>query len=527
MIKKNALIRRLDAIETLGNINVICADKTGTITENQMKVEGVWLPKGMNKKQLAQIGASCNRALLPNIGDPTEIALLRYAEELKSNRLEIEEEEIPFTSEGKFMVTVHRNNETRVKFTKGAPEVIAAMLSTVEAEEMLLHNSEMTKNGLRVLAVAQDLGQGFVLAGLIGMVDPPRKDVKEAIALAQNAGIRTIMITGDNAETALFVSKKVGIESAGVIDGKTLETMDQNEIRHALKTISIFARVQPVHKVKILEALESEGNIVAMTGDGVNDAPALKRAHVGMAMGKKGTDVAREAGAMVLTDDNYVTIIAAISEGRRIYDNIRKFIVFLLRANVGEVLIITLAMFLNMPLPLLPLHILWMNLVTDSFPALALSTEASEPGIMNRPPRKQSEGILTGEIPFLIFAGILNAIIALWIFSMVFDNDPARLDIARTAALTATIVFQMFLALSTRSRLSVFQKSPFSNVWLWGAIALSLGLHLLLLFTPLSTLFKTVPLPIAVWQQIGLFCAIGFLIFELCKMFSNKREAKD
>jgi len=246
-----------------------------------------------------------------------------------------------------------------------------------------------------------------------------------------------------------------------------------------------------------------------------------------MAMGKKGTDVAREAGAMVLTDDNYVTIIAAISEGRRIYDNIRKFIVFLLRANVGEVLIITSAIFLGMPLPLLPLHILWMNLVTDSFPALALSTEASESGIMNRPPRKQSVGILTGEMPFLVLAGIINAIIALWIFYMVFDNDPSRLDIARTATLTATIVFQMFLALSTRSRLSVFQKSPFSNVWLWGAIALSLGLHLLLLFTPLSTLFKTVPLPIAVWQQIGLFCAIGFLIFELCKMFSNKREAKD
>ncbi len=522
MIKKNALIRRLDAIETLGNVNVICSDKTGTITENRMKIVQVWLSLGVTEKRLAQIGASCNRALLPNIGDPTELALLRYAEQLKIDRIDIDKEELPFTSENKYMVTIHNDHGKVTKFAKGAPEVVATMLSPSQQEEVLRQNAEMTRNGLRVLAMVYDEGKGYQLAGLMGMLDPPRKGVKEAIALAREAGIRTIMITGDNAETAAFISRDVGISSEGVIDGKALETMNQAELLHKLKTVSIFARVQPAHKVKILEALQSEGNIVAMTGDGINDAPALKRSHVGMAMGARGTDVAREAGAMILTDDNYVTIIAAIHEGRRIYDNIRKFIIFLLRANVGEVLIIASAMLLNMPLPLLPLHILWMNLVTDSFPALALSAESSEVGIMKRPPRKPTEGILSNEILSLFVAGILNTIASLWVFQMVLDGDPTRLELARTATLTTTVVFQMLLAISTRSRLSIFQKSPFSNFWLWGAIALSLTLHFILLATPLASLFNVTPLSLLIWQEIGIICLVGFILFEVYKTFHTR-----
>jgi Ca2+-transporting ATPase len=517
MIKKNALIRKLDAVETLGNVNVICADKTGTITENKMKVTEFWLQDSVTIEQLARAGSSCNRAELPDIGDPTEIALLKFAKEKGTQRLDLENEDVPFTSEAKYMLTSHMLDGKTIRYYKGAPEVIATFLSPEDAKHFRERSEEYSKAGLRVLGVAQDDGEGPYGLGLLAMMDPPRARVKEAIQIAADAGITTYMITGDHPATALAIARAVGISSSGVIEGTALETMKNDDIRLALKTISVFARVHPKHKVKILEALQEDGNIVAMSGDGVNDAPALKRAHVGIGMGLKGTDVAREASAMVLTDDDYSTIVAAIAEGRRIYDNIKKFVIFLMRSNIGEVMTIAGAMVLGMPLPLLPLHILWVNLVTDSLPALALAGEPPEKGIMTRPPRKKGVTIFTGEWTLLVVAGVLNAVLSLTAFQIVLLSEPSNIDLARTAALTTTIIFQLFLACSTRSKQPVWVDPPHQNKWLILAILASVGLHLLLLFTPLSALFQVTAIPIILWEEIIGGSIVAFILFEICK----------
>lgn len=374
--------------------------------------------------------------------------------------------------------------------------------------------------GLRVLAVAFGAGDAVRCAGLIAMIDPPRAGVAHAIGEARSAGIRTIMITGDHPATALAIARSVGIETESVLEGSALDDMDREDLQHALKRVSVFARVQPKHKVQILKALQALGHIVAMSGDGVNDAPALKSAHVGIAMGMKGTDAAREAAAMVLTDDNFATIVAAIEEGRRIYDNIKKFVIYLMRSNLGEVLIVAMAMLLGLPLPLLPLHILWINLVTDSFPALALAVEDGEVGIMQRQPRCRERDIFTGEWPLLIFAGMLNAVIALGLFTFVRAAYPENLVLARTATLTATVLFQMLLAISTRSRMPVFFESPFKNRWLLAAIALSLLLHVLLLTTPLAFLFDVTPIPLVLWEETIGAALLGFLLFEGAKWYA-------
>ncbi len=524
MISKNALIRRLDAVETLGNITVICADKTGTMTENRMSVTDVWVPTGTDELDLAQAAASCNRAELPDIGDPTEIALLKHAESVSAERLPIDEEDVPFTSEAKYMVTTHVLDGKKVKFYKGAPEVIARFVSTSEAKDLKETSNEYSMKGLRVLAVAVDRGQGPQSLGLLAMMDPPRQGVRESIALARTAGIRTIMITGDHPATALTIAGNVGIVSSGVIDGVQLESMDSDELKHNLRTVSVFARVQPAHKVAILQALQEMGEIVSMSGDGVNDAPALKKAHVGIGMGFRGTDIAREAAAMVLTDDNYSTIVAAIAEGRRIYDNIKKFVIFLIRCNIGEVLIIAGAMLIGLPLPLLPLHILWINLVTDSFPALALAAEPAEKGIMDRPPRGKHEGIFTGEWLLLGIAGVLSMILGLGMFMVSLHHFPDDVTLARTVTFTVSIIFQLLLALSTRTKNSVFTQSIFGNLWLLGAVALSLVSQAILLLSPLSTLFSVKPIPLVLIEEILLASFLAFAIFEALKAMKNARK---
>ncbi len=523
MIKRNALIRRLDAVETLGSVTVICADKTGTMTCNCMTVQSVWMPVGGDQNLAIEIAVSCNRAELPDIGDPTEVALLKKAKDGKIERLEIGDEEVPFTSEAKYMVTKHVKEGITVRYLKGAPEVIARFLAEPQRTEVLQQSAELSKKGLRVLAAAYGMDGSVRCAGLIALIDPPREDVKESIALARIAGIRTIMITGDHPETALAIAKSVGIETDGVIDGERLESMDIEDLQHALKRTSVFARVQPSHKVKILEAFQSQGHVVAMSGDGVNDAPALKRAHVGVAMGLKGTDVAREAGAMVLTDDNFSTIVSAIAEGRRIYDNIKKFVLFLMRSNLGEVLIVAGAMVLRLPLPLLPLHILWINLVTDSFPALALATEKAEEGIMRRKPRRSSEDIFTGEWTLLVLAGILNAGLTLTLFQYVMVTHDGDLTLARTAALTTTIVYQLFLAISTRTTASIFSDPPLRSPWLLAAILLSFGLHLLLLLTPLNVVFSVMPIPMTLWEEVFGGALFTFVVFECAKSLHHSK----
>lgn len=522
MIKHHALIRRLDAVETLGAVTVICADKTGTMTMNCMTVSRVWTLGDFSPALSLQIAASCNRAELPDIGDPTEVALLIKARDEGIERLPIVDEKLPFTSEAKHMVTLHRKDGQSVRYLKGAPEVIATFLPESSRDEVLRESEKLSREGLRVLAVARGTSETTECIGLIALIDPPRPGVQASIEQAKRAGIRTIMITGDHPATALTIAQNVGIESDSVIDGETLERMDILQLQKALKRTSVFARVQPVHKVKILEALQTLDDTVAMSGDGVNDAPALKRAHVGIAMGMKGTDVAREAAAMVLTDDNYSTIVAAIAEGRRIYDNIKKFVLFLVRCNVGEVLLIAFAMLLQMPLPLLPLHILWINLVTDSFPALALAAEEGEEGIMDRPPRRRGKSMFSDEWMLLLCAGLLNATCSLGMFAIVRSQYPDDLTLARTVVLTTTIVYQLLLAISTRTSGSVFRTSLFSNRWLIGAIALSLGLHLLLLLSPLHLLFNVVPIPLILWEETLGAAFLAFLMFEGAKLVRNK-----
>lgn len=520
MIHKHALIRRIDAIETLGNITVICADKTGTMTENSMCVIRTHVFPGMSEKLLAEVAASSNTAQLPDIGDPTEIALLEHAQKQNVERQPIIEETIPFTSEEKYMATTHQKKNRIVHYYKGAPEVIAKLCGDERIMDEV--NAQMAGEGLRVLAIAMDTGEGIQPVGLIGMMDPPRKGVKEGIGKAKKAGIRTIMITGDNPMTAMEIAKRIGIRTATFIDGTMLETMTMNVLREKVKTVSVFARVRPEHKVKILQALQANGEIVAMTGDGVNDAPALKSAHVGIAMGLKGTDIARESAAMVLTDDNYATIVEAVAEGRRIYDNIRKFVVFLLRTNIGEVFIISFAVLLALPLPLLPLHILWINLVTDSLPALALAAEKGSMHIMSRPPRTKAEHLLTGQTSLTLIAGLLNAGIVLVLFMMVLHAYHENLILAQTTALTATIVFQMFIALATRVKHSVVSRNPFANPWLIAAIAVTMLLHLVLIYTPLALVFSVTPLPVVLWSWIVIGTLGAFIVFELMKYAQAK-----
>ncbi len=524
MIKNNALIRRLDAVETLGNVTVICADKTGTMTENRMSVTDVWVTEDSDALELARAAASCNRAELPDIGDPTEIALLKHAESVSAERLQILEEDVPFTSEAKYMVTSHVLDGADIKFYKGAPEAIARFVSPEAAKKLLAVSAEYSAKGLRVLAVASDTGNGPMALGILAMMDPPRQGVRESIALARNAGIRTIMITGDHPATALTISRNVGIQTSGVIDGTQLATMTPEDLSHALRTVSVFARVQPSHKVSILRALQDSGEIVSMSGDGVNDAPALKKAHVGIGMGFRGTDIAREAAAMVLTDDNYSTIVSAIAEGRRIYDNIKKFVIFLVRCNLGEVLMIAGAMLVGLPLPLLPLHILWINLVTDSFPALALAAEPAEQGIMDRPPRAKGEGIFTGEWFLLSVAGIFSMLVGLGMFSVSLRMFPDDLPLARSVALTTSILFQLLLAFSTRTKRMVFVESPLRNPWLLGAVTMSLLSQVALLMSPLSHLFGVKPIPLILWEEIFAVTIIAFSIFESLKGFRNRKQ---
>lgn len=522
MAKKHALIRKMDAVETLGAVTVICADKTGTMTQNKMEVQDVWTLDPEDREGALQIASSCNRAELPDIGDPTEIALLKASAESSIERLEIDEEEIPFTSEAKYMVTLHTFNGASVRYLKGAPEVIARFLDPNVATQVLVKAEEFSSKGLRVLAVAMGPVDAVKFVGLVTMIDPPRSGVHDAILLAKSAGIRTLMITGDHPATALTIARSVGIETSGVLTGVELDSLDDDTLRSRLHSVSVFARVQPAHKARILIALESMGEIICMGGDGVNDAPALKRAHVGVGMGLNGTAVAREASAMVLTDDDFSTIVSAIEEGRRIYDNIRKFVLFLMRSNAGEVMIIAGAILLQMPLPLLPLHILWINLVTDSFPALALAAEPAESGIMKRKPRKREQGIFFGEWLSLGLSAILNAVLALTVFQLSLFHFPGDIDMARTATLTTTIVYQMALAFSSRTRSSAFRVSPLQNRWLLLAVFVSLVLHVVLLLTPLRFLFSVKAIPILLWEEIMGGAILTFIVFEMYKILPER-----
>lgn len=537
MIARRALTRELSAIETLGSVTVICTDKTGTITENRMEVEDVWRMRGGEdledeKNFIYQIAASCNNALSLEVGDPTEVGLLKKAQEKGVERLSIIEEDVPFSSETKYMMTTHERmrgdrggEEERIQFIKGAPEVIVEMcdLSDDEKEEVLEENEEMAEKALRVLGFAwkKSSEEKAHFVGLIGLMDPPRDGVKDAIKVAKKAGIRTVMITGDHALTAQAIAKKVGLES-DVILGKDLPAMSDEELQKCVHEHSIFARVSPAQKVRILTGLQNSGEIVAMGGDGVNDAPALKKAHVGFAMGKQGTDVARETAEMILTDDHYASVVSAVEEGRTIYDNIRKFVVFLLRANFDELMVVLGAILIGVPLPYLPIHILLVNLVTDSLPAMALAVEKPEKNVMRRPPRKPGEHILHGEVFFIALAAVIATVASFHVFYVGGGFNGSNVDLGRTMVVTTSILFELTLVFTCRSKQSLLKIGAFSNRYLLGAVGIAFAIFLACIYSPLNTFLHLVPLRIDQWILPVVWSTGALMFFEGLKVMRWK-----
>ncbi len=555
MLKRNALIRDLKAIETLGSVTVICSDKTGTITKNEMTVTEIFANNEMitvtgqgyevkgdflvgNKKfdtekieMLLRTSASCNNASI-NFGDPTEIALLVMA---KKAGIEKEEriEEVPFDSEKKYMITKHKD----IWHIKGAPERVLEMCDHIQVRDtvkkitsrdkelILRKNKEMASKALRVLATAYKQGNKTILTGLAGMIDPPRKEVPEALNICRRAGIRVVMITGDNAVTAQAVGDKIGLDGK-VMEGMELDKVTDEQLRIIVKEVNIFARVDPKHKVKILKALQANGEVVAMTGDGVNDAPALKGADVGVAMAIKGTDVSREASDMVLTDDNFASIVAAVKEGRIIYDNIQKFVKFLLSTNFDEIGVITFAILAGLPLPLLPIQILWLNLLTDSMPALALGVDPPDEKIMERKPRNPKDTILKGSVMFMITVSLLAATATLTSFFIGCGGwECNNIDKGRTMALMTAIFFELIFAFSRRSdKLPLYKVGIFSNKWLVRAVLATAVIQIIMLYTPLNIVFKVTPLRLAEWAIILGLASIGFIVFETKKILIHNKE---
>lgn len=568
MARKQAIIRKLPAVETLGATDVICSDKTGTLTMNEMTVTRLYVNSRIvsvtgegystegrfliGKKAvtadddirlLLTAGALCNDAdREARLGDPTELALLVSAQkagiaDLRKTGKRLEE--IPFDSNRKMMTVVY----DKTAYTKGAVEEVlkksshihkagAAPMTEQDRNKIHAVNRKFASSGLRVLACAykplgrEKLGEdGLVFIGLQAMRDTPRKEVKDAVERCRSAGIRVVMITGDHKDTAVAVAKELHIleKTDGVLTGNELDSLDDDAFLEQVDRVAVYARVSPEHKVRITEALKKRGHVVAMTGDGVNDAPALKKADIGIAMGATGTDVTKEASDMVLVDDNFSSIVAAVEEGRTIYDNIKKFVYYLLSANIGEVLIIFLtlvaALVMGSPLllPLLPIHLLWINLLTDGFPALALGVEPAEPDVMKRRPRNPDERILNRHsLSFIMFRAFIIAGGTLVLF---YAYLPAGTEKARTVAFTVLVCFELFAALSMRSLHPIASVGFFSNRKLVAAVASSIALQLLVLYTPLSTLFETIPLPAEDLAIIVVAASTAFLALEARKMW--------
>ncbi len=558
LVKNKALIRKLSAIETLGSTSIICTDKTGTLTSGEMTVksiyannrilsvsgsgystEGIFTHKGQefnpNKiNRLLETSYLCNNSdLSEKQGDPTELALKVVAKKANLKTAFERKDEIPFDSRKKFMATLDEIGKTQNVHLKGAPEIVlnrckyifngvtTKPITDADKKKILEMNDQMASKALRVLAFAYSESKStkdLTFLGLMGMIDPPREGVRKSVKIAEKAGIRTVMITGDNALTAKAIAHQIGIKSE-VITGLQLEKMSDEAIHNSTKSISIYARVNPEHKVKILEALQKDGHIVAMTGDGINDAPALKKADVGVAMGISGTDVSKEASDMILMDDHYATIVRAIKYGRAIYDNIKKFVKFLISANLGEIAIIFISLLASLPLPLLPLQILWVNLITDGLPALALGMDPAEKDIMRRKPRSQKETILSGARGFIITRVIVVLMVVLGLFMLEYFTT-GNIDKARTIALTSLILFELFLAFSCRSeKKNIFQVGFLTNKYLLGAVALSILLHLLLIYTPLATFFSLTALSLVNWGYILAASLVGVAVLEIRKSF--------
>jgi Ca2+-transporting ATPase len=594
LVKQNALIRKLPAVETLGSVTYICSDKTGTLTLNKMTVEEIYVDgkivsaeaREHGSTKVTDFGASellnsptsalfialalSNDAVLDRdgnvIGDPTEIALFNIAYDNGFNKQELENEfpriaEIPFDSERKCMTTFHHGGSglkpdpslSKVNeyfsFTKGAIEVLidksdniltTGGIKAIDRDGILRISERMASDGLRVLCIAmrkwdglpddmshENVEKGLTILGLTGMMDPPREEAKDAVALCKTAGIKPVMITGDHPITAREISKRLGIiedDSRAIITGRELEKLTLEEFEERVDHIRVYARVAPEQKLKIVKALQDKGQFVAMTGDGVNDAPALKRADIGVAMGITGTDVSKEAAHMILTDDNFVTIVKAVKEGRKIYDNIRKFIKYLLTTNSGEIWTLFLAPLAGMPIPLLPIHILWINLVTDGLPALALSVEPAEGDVMGRPPRHPGESIFAHGLGLhAIWVGLLMGGIVLFIQAWSIKTGHAHWQ---TMVFTVLCLTQLGHVLAIRSeKQSLFTIGVFSNKYLLGAVVLTFVFQMATIYMPvLNPVFKTEPLSLNELLITVAASTVVFFAVETEKLYRRKKE---
>jgi P-type Ca2+ transporter type 2C len=555
MAKRKAIIRNLSSVETLGSATVICSDKTGTLTQNKMTVVQTWTDGDESLVQELALGAAlCNDARFTQqgwIGDPTETALAEWAIRRGVTESVIEAfpriAEVPFDSARKRMSTVHDHNDQILVFVKGGTdEVLNACthrmisgavidLRETDRQSIRMANAAMGQQALRVLAVAkrelnkppQDgdftIESQLTFIGLIGMIDPARPETAAAIVSCQSAGIKVVMITGDHRSTAEAISRDIGLgmDLPGVMTGLELDAMSDEELRHAVLMTGVYARVSPTHKLRIIEAWRSHGQIVAMTGDGVNDAPALKSADIGAAMGVVGTEVAKGAADMVLADDNFATIVAAVEEGRRIKDNILKSIGYLLSCNIGELTTLMVATLFNWSAPLLPIHILWINLVTDSLPALALGVDPAEPGLMNRAPRRSNSLLSVSMIWRLGYQGIMIGGLTLvaFLYGTGTFGGEGSLAMGQTMAFTVLALSQLVHSLNLRSATqSVFPRLH-TNPLLLGAIALNaLMITAVLFIPPLREIFKLVSLDLHHWEIVGLLVIVPLPLVELLKV---------
>ena len=558
MVAKNAIIRRLPAVETLGSASVICSDKTGTLTQNRMTLTRLYtggrtLPVKKNTsltpggEALIRLAALCtdgevrvNDGKEQHLGDPTETAILACALhsgiDLKNLRSEHPRlGEIPFDSDRKLMTTVNLIEGKTVAIVKGAPDVLLSRCVSGDTKAAAKANDEMGRQALRVLAVGyqyldempvdclpEQLEHNLTFAGLVGMIDPPRPEAAEAIRVCDGAGIRTVMITGDHVVTATAIARSLGIlhDDSEAVDGQRLAAMSDEELFAHIREYRVYARVTPADKIRIVKAWQQAGEIVAMTGDGVNDAPALKAADIGCAMGITGTDVAKGAADMTLTDDNFATIVTAVREGRGIYDNIRKAVHFLLSCNLGEIITVFVAMLVWRESPLLPVQLLWINLVTDSLPALALGMEPVERDVMERSPRGRSESLFArGMGPAAIWQGFLIGLLTLAAY-FIGSRCMGGLNIAlgETMALATLAISQLIHAFNVRSSHSLFQVGFHTNKYMLGAFAASLLLTLaVLLIPPLQTIFETTSMSGAAWWIVAGLALVPLLVMEVVK----------
>lgn len=547
MVKKNALIRKLPAVETLGSVNYICTDKTGTLTQNKMQVEEVFpveekIDIATEDMPFLLFAMALNQDAAPDTegkwkGDPTEIALIQYViEKYPEDKVKAilekfpREAELPFDSQRKCMSTVHRYGQQYLVITKGAAEAIVSRLKDQHNNEKILQQTdEQAAKGMRMLAYAwkvipslpekpdeKQIEKDLSFAGLASMMDPPREEASAAIEECRKAGIRVVMITGDHLATATAIGRNIGLLQEGdeSITGADLAKMDDARLQAGVEKIRIYARVSPEQKLNIIQALQRNGNYVAMTGDGVNDAPSLKAANIGVAMGITGTDVSKEAAHMILLDDNFATIVKAVREGRRIYDNIRKFVKYIMTCNGAEIWTFFLAPLLGLPIPLLPVHILWINLVTDGLPGLALAAERAEKKIMERPPARADESLFTKPtVVHIIWVGLLMTALTLGTQAWAINTGDTHWQ---TMVFTVLSLSQLGHVMAIRSNELIYRNGVFSNMSMSGALILTFALQMAVIYIPAAnSVFHTQPLTPA---ELGICIGMALVLFHAVEL---------